>query len=186
MNIKFSDQKKLINQLKKGNTIAYTHLVDLYYKKLVNYASSLARDNYSAEDIVQNVFVRMWQRREGLNLKINLKNYLYISVYNEFIDQYRRNTAISELEKKYIEGVDTFFEDYDEDNINKLNLLIEKEIEKLPKKCKKAFLLSKKEGLTYIEIAEYRNISVKTVEKQISKAFRILRKKLKGKSNLYT
>ena len=100
MNIKFSDQKKLINQLKKGNTIAYTHLVDLYYKKLVNYASSLARDNYSAEDIVQNVFVRMWQRREGLNLKINLKNYLYISVYNEFIDQYRRNTAISELEKK--------------------------------------------------------------------------------------
>ena len=47
-------------------------------------------------------------------------------------------------------------------------------------------MLSKKEGLTYVEIAEYRNISVKTVEKQISKAFRILLKKLKGKSNLYT
>lgn len=176
---KFSNQEKLINQLKKGNTIAYNYLVDVYYKKLCDYACSLARDNYGSEDIVQNVIVKLWQRRESLNPTINLKNYLYKSVYNEFIDQYRRDVAFTELEKKYIEGVSMFFEETNQEDNTKLNLLIEKEIEKLPKKCKETFLLSKKEGLTYIEIAEYRNVSVNTVEKQMVKAFAIIREKIK-------
>lgn len=182
MKNKLSNQKKLVQQLKKGNSIAYNHLVDLYYKKLCVYASSLARDSYGSEDMVQNVIVKLWQRRESLNSTINLNNYLYKSVYNEFIDQYRRETAITKLEKKYIEGVERFFEDTNEEDTQRLNLLIEEEIDKLPKKCKETFLLSKKEGLTYIEIAEYRNVSVNTVEKQMVKSFSIIREKIKDKA----
>ena len=99
----FSSQKKLIKHLKKGNTSAYSYMVDLYYKNLCDYASNLARDNFKSEDIVQNVIIRMWQQREKLSPNISIKNYLYKSVYNEFIDQYRKEIAVTKLEKKYIE-----------------------------------------------------------------------------------
>lgn len=177
----FSNQKKLIKHLKKGNSLAYSYLVDLYYKELCNYATSLARDDFKSEDIVQNVIVRMWQQREKLNTNILIKNYLYKSVYNEFIDQYRKDLSISVLEKKYIEVLDSFIEVKEENETKRLITLVEKEIEQLPNKCKETFLLSKKNGLTYREIADYQNVSVNTVEKQMVKAFSILRKKLKDK-----
>jgi RNA polymerase sigma-70 factor (ECF subfamily) len=177
----FSNQKKLIKHLKKGNSLAYSYLVGLYYKELCNYATSLSRDDFKSEDIVQNVIVRMWQQREKLNTNILIKNYLYKSVYNEFIDQYRKDLSISVLEKKYIEVLDSFIEVKEENETKRLITLVEKEIEQLPNKCKETFLLSKKNGLTYREIADYQNVSVNTVEKQMVKAFSILRKKLKDK-----
>ncbi|WP_034044969.1 RNA polymerase sigma factor [Wocania ichthyoenteri] len=181
MKKKFSDQKKLIKHLKRGNPNSYKYLVELYYDKLCDYASNLARNDFKSEDIVQNVIVKMWQQREKLNINLSIKNYLYKSVYNEFIDQYRKEIAVSSLEKKYIENIDSFIEIQNEDETKRLISLIEKEIEQLPTKCKETFLLSKKDGLTYIEIAEYQNVSVNTVEKQMVKAFSILRKKAKEK-----
>jgi len=178
---KFSDQKKLIKHLKKGNTSAYTYLVELYYEKLCNYARTLARDDFKSEDIVQNVIVRMWQQREKLSLDISIKNYLFRSVYNEFIDQYRKDIAITALEKKYIEGVDFILEEQDFDKTEQLMTMVMNTIEQLPPKCQETFLLNKKEGLTYIEIAEFQNVSVNTVEKQMSKAIRIVREKLQDK-----
>ena len=177
----FFNQKKLIKELKKGNSLAYAYLVDLHYKELCNYATSLARDDFKSEDIVQNVIVRLWQQREKLNPNISIKNYLYKSVYNEFIDHYRKDLSISVLERKYIEVMDSFIEVKEEDETKRLISLVEKEIEQLPNKCKETFLLSKKNGLTYKEIAEYKNVSVNTIEKQMVKAFSILRKKLKDK-----
>jgi RNA polymerase sigma-70 factor (ECF subfamily) len=177
----FSNQKKLIKHLKKGNSLAYSYLVGLYYKELCNYATSLARDDFKSEDIVHIVIVRMWQQREKLNTNILIKNYLYKSVYNEFIDQYRKDLSISVLERKYIEVLDSFIEVKEENETKRLITLVEKEIEQLPNKCKETFLLSKKNGLTYREIADYQNVSVNTVEKQMVKAFSILRKKLKDK-----
>ena len=181
----FSSQKKLIKHLKKGDSTAYTFIVDLYYKKLCDYASNLARDDFKSEDIVQNVIVRMWQQREKLNPNISIKNYLYKSVYNEFIDQYRKDIAITALEKKYIEGLDSFTEVQNEDETNRLMTLVQREIEQLPPKCKETFLLSKQDGLTYSEIAEFQNVSVNTVEKQMVKAFSIIRKKMKEKISAF-
>ncbi len=181
MKKKFSNEKKLVKHLQKGDPNAYTYLVELYYEKLCDYASNLARDDFKSEDIVQNVIVRMWQQREKFNPNVSIKNYLYKSIYNEFIDQYRKDIAVSSLEKKYIENIDSFIEIQDEDETKRLMILIEREIEQLPTKCKETFLLSKKEGLTYIEIAEYQEVSVNTVEKQMVKAFSILREKAKEK-----
>lgn len=181
MSANYTNQKKLLKHLKKGKTPAYTYLVDLYYEQLCNYAQNLARDDYQSEDIVQNVIVRIWQQRDKLNSNINIKNYLYRSVYNEFIDQYRRSNAITALEKKYIEGLDIVLEDEDFNNSERIMAMVMKTVENLPPKCRETFLLSKKEGLTYIEIAEYQNVSVNTVEKQIGKAIRIVRETLTDK-----
>jgi len=178
---KFLNNRKLVKHLKKGNEIAYTYLVELYYEKLCDYASNLARDSFRSEDIVQNVFIRMWQQREKLNFNISIKSYLYKSVYNEFVDQYRKDIAITSLEKKYIENINSNIESSDNDKTERLIALVEKEIEQLPPKCKETFLLNKKEGLTYVEIAEFQNVSVGTVEKQMNKAFCLIRNKIKGK-----
>lgn len=185
MQKKFSSQKKLIKHLKKGNTSAYTYLTDVYYKKLCNYATNLARDSFKSEDIVQNVMIKMWRQREKLNKDISIKNYLYKSVYNEFIDQYRKDLAVSSLEKKYIEGLDTFYEFKQEegDEVKRLIKLVYTAINQLPPKCKETFLLSKQEGLTYIEISEFQNVSINTVEKQMVKAFSILRRTVGEKIN---
>jgi len=178
---KYLNNRKLVKHLKKGNEIAYTYLVELYYERLCDYASNLARDSFRSEDIVQNVFIRMWQQREKLNFNISIKSYLYKSVYNEFVDQYRKDIAITLLEKKYIEEINSNIEPSDNDKTERLIALVEKEIEQLPPKCKETFLLNKKEGLTYVEIAEFQNVSVGTVEKQMSKALNLIRNKIKGK-----
>ncbi|MEQ8421149.1 MAG: sigma-70 family RNA polymerase sigma factor [Arenibacter algicola] len=181
MKTKYLNNRKLVKHLKKGNEIAYTYLVELYYERLCDYASNLARDSFRSEDIVQNVFIRMWQQREKLNFNISIKSYLYKSVYNEFVDQYRKDIAITLLEKKYIEEINSNIEPSDNDKTERLIALVEKEIEQLPPKCKETFLLNKKEGLTYVEIAEFQNVSVGTVEKQMSKALNLIRNKIKGK-----
>ncbi|MFS4455175.1 RNA polymerase sigma factor [Maribacter sp. 2304DJ31-5] len=179
------NKKNLVKQLRKGDTDAYAALVELYYEKLCHYATSLARDNFKSEDIVQNVIVRLWQQREKLNPDVSVKNYLYKSVYNEFINQYRKDVAITKLEKKYVEGMAVFHESLDDDKTKKLIHIMKKEIKELPPKCRETFILSKEEGLTYTEIAAYQNVSVNTVENQMVKAFSILRKKIKEKLSFF-
>lgn len=175
MGFSYINDISLINSLKKGEPNAYTYLVDAYHHKLCVYVYSLTRDYDLAEDIVQNVFVRIWKKRLKLKDDFSIKNYLYRSVYNEFIDQYRQNKPVLALEKKHIDVLSSIAED-DENSLDKLIALVKKEIENLPPKCKQTFLLSKQEGLTNIEIAEYLNVSIKSVEAHITKAFHILRK----------
>eukprot|EP01089_Gocevia_fonbrunei_P009729 TRINITY_DN22116_c0_g1_i1.p1 TRINITY_DN22116_c0_g1~~TRINITY_DN22116_c0_g1_i1.p1 ORF type:complete len:153 (+),score=30.18 TRINITY_DN22116_c0_g1_i1:81-539(+) len=131
-----------------------------------------------AEDIVQNVFVQVWEKRHKLKHDFSLENYLYKSVHNKFIDQYRKGKAVMALERKYIEALELAVEEKDEMQEQKILGILFDAIHELPPKCKQIFLLSKKEGLTNMEISEYLNVSKKTVEGQITKAFGILREKL--------
>lgn len=177
----FSNSKKLIKHLKRGHKDAYTYLVETYYDRLCDYAGNLSKDPFIAEDIVQNVLIRTWEQRDRLKAAFSIKSFLYRSVYNEFIDQYRKDLAVTALEKKYVEGLDAFFETEEDSNTGRLIALVKREIEHLPPKCKEIFLLSKQEGLTYTEIAEYQKVSIKTVESHMKKAFFTIREKLGDK-----
>ncbi|MCX7550057.1 RNA polymerase sigma factor [Xanthomarina sp. F2636L] len=174
----YSDNTHLIESLKSGESKAYTYLVDNYHHKLCVYAYGLTRDHDLAEDIVQNVFIRTWRKRGKLKSEFSIKSFLYKLVYNEFIDQYRKQKNVFPLEKKYIEELTTIIEDNDSSAVEHLIGLVKKEIQNLPPKCREIFLLSKESGLTNIEIAEHKNISLKTVEAHITKAFSILRIKI--------
>ncbi|WP_249042374.1 RNA polymerase sigma factor [Flagellimonas olearia] len=176
--------KSLMIDLKKGNEQAYAHLVELYHHQLCVYANSLIHDNLAAEDIVQNVYFKIWKKRHMLKNNLSIKSYLYKSVYNEFIDQYRKNKSVLALEKKYIDTLDLVVDSNDDDYIRTMMGHLDVAIDSLPPKCKRVFILSKKEGLTNVEIAEHLNISKKSVEGQITKAFVILRNKLKDKFNV--
>lgn len=154
--------------------------MDTYYSKLCVYAHTLTNDHSNAEDIVQSVFVNVWVTRKKINSKFSIKNYLYRSVYNSFIDQYRKNKPVIHLEKKYLEALDSVIENESLD-LDYLIQLLNKEIDKLPSKCMEIFLLNKKEGLTHTEISEHLNISTKTIEGHMTRAFKILSKKLGNK-----
>ena len=173
----YKENANLILRLKKGDAKAYSFLVNCYNHQLCVYANSLVNEKALAEDIVQNVFIKTWEKRKFLNQNFSIKGFLFKSVYNEYIDQYRKNKSVTILEKKYIEALDAIVEE-DYNVLEKLYLLVQKEVQNLPPKCKNIFLLSKQEGLSNIEISEHLNISIKTVEAHITKAFSLIREKV--------
>ncbi|MCK0132135.1 RNA polymerase sigma-70 factor [Flavobacteriaceae bacterium F08102] len=181
--MKYSElnQNDFLRSLKKGEVEAYTYLVQTYNRRLFAYAMSLNNDRAIAQDLVQNVFLKTWENRKNLSITKSLKNYLYKSVYNEFINQYRKNKAVLILDQLYVETLERILKgsEKEAESIEKMINLMNEEIQQLPKKCKRIFLLSKKEGLTNHEIADYLDLSVKTVESQITIAFSTLRKKMK-------
>ena len=101
----FINDKEFISSLKRGDSKGYQFLVTSYYQKLCVYANSLTNDLHLAEDIVQNVFMSIWKNRNKLKEEFVIKSYLYKSVYNEFIDQYRKNKKVLVLDKKYIDAL---------------------------------------------------------------------------------
>ena len=170
---------EFIERLKNGEETAFIQLVELYDRRLFGYALTLTNDNALAQDIVQNVFLRTWEKRKKLRIPTSsLQNILFRSVYNEFINQYKKNRSTMVLEHKYFEVLNKVVRSHNETSWEKVMARITKEIESLPPKCKEVFLLSRKEGLTNAEISEYLKVSIKTVEAHLTKAFGVLRKKL--------
>ncbi|MEN2402516.1 RNA polymerase sigma-70 factor [Flavobacterium sp. MC2016-06] len=177
----YNDNDILIESLRNGDEKAYTYLIDTYHHKLCVYANSLVKNVYSAEDIVQNVFIKVWEQRTRLKTDHALKSFLYKLVYNEFIDLYRKNQSLFSLEKSYYDALNGIIQEDESESFQRILNVVNKEIQNLPPKCKEVFILSKKEGLTNIEIAEHLDVSIKTVEAQITKAFSILRLSLEEK-----
>jgi len=178
--VNFHDNKTLIDHLAKGDEMAFMFLLDNYHRRLHAYALTLVDDYAMAQDIVQNVFLRTWQFRKKLSDKFSIQSFLYRAVYNEFVNSHQKNRAMLLLQQKYLESLNEVVEDVDDSILERMINAVNKEIKKLPPKCKEVFILSKREGLTNNEISEHLDISVKTVEAQITKAFSRLREKLGG------
>ncbi|MFV0539753.1 MAG: RNA polymerase sigma factor [Aestuariibaculum sp.] len=171
----YKNKTKLIKKLRKGDEKAFAYLISTFHKPLYVYALSLSKDHAAAEDIVQTTFLMIWEYRKKLNIEFSIKNFLYKSTYNNFINHYNKKKAFSVIESAYMEAISESVSDDNSDILEKKIALVTHSIGKLPKKCKTIFLLSKKEGLTNTEIAGYLTISIKTVEAQISKAYRLIR-----------
>ncbi len=183
MSYTFENESVLIADLKAGHEQAYVYLVKTYHNSLFNYAFSLTKDRMMAQDIVQELFIYIWKRRKRLDNIYSLKNYLYKIAYHQFANEYRKSNTITALERSYMEAINEAVDDSNAELLKRKIAIVTNEIANLPKRCKETFLLSKKEGLTNIEIAEYLDISVKTVEGHMTKAFSILRKRVGEKLN---
>lgn len=172
------NDESLFEEIKKGNKKAFTFLFDSYYESLCTYIYSLTKDRKQAEDIVQDTMFIIWKSRNKIQSKLSVKNYMYKIAYHQFIDTYRKNKErlnyVDEVKKTALD----YFIDKDDDYIKNKNAIVLAEIQNLPPKCREAFLLNKKLGLKYKEVAEELNISIKTVEIHISKALKRIRNKL--------
>lgn len=176
MNNPYLSNEHLVSQIMEGNRNAYNYLVENYHDKIFSYALSLTNNYALTQDIIQNVFLKTWEFRDKLNPIYPIKSFLYKSTYNEFVNVYHKDLAISKVESKFVEVINSISIDDNEDVLENKKAIIVKEIDKLPKKCKEVFLLSKTEGLTNPEIATHLGITIKAVEAQITKAYSVLRK----------
>jgi len=139
----------------------------------------MVRDKDAAEDIVQEVFIRFWNKKEDLPKDLDPKAYLFKSVSNaslNFIAEQKKSTKVeSEILINVEANEKADGEILHQETVEAIRL----GLEELPPACKNVFLLSRNEDLSYKEIADTLDISIKTVEAQMSKALRILRKYLK-------
>lgn len=152
-----------------------------YYNPLCNFAASIINDDLLAQDIVQDVFTNIWDKRDEISISGEPKHFLFTAVKNKSIEVYRKRKN----EKKLSESVKIIQDENIVQQADKYMLRehINNSLRQLPPKCRYVFELSKMNGLTYVEIAKEMEISVKTVENHIGKAYRLLRQLLSDKVN---
>ncbi len=160
---------------------SFKNLFELHYSPLCNFAYRITDDIDQAEDIVQDIFVKVWNDPDLLDGNKNINSYLYSMVRNRALEVIRRENISQKINQQleYIQN-NAATTNVEEDEIEKL-LLVEQiyvSIRQLPPKCSEVFTLSKVNGLTYVQIAEKMNISVKTVENHMGKALRLMRELL--------
>jgi len=161
----------------------FKNLFGLYYVPLCYYARKFKLDTYEAEEVVQRIFLKIWENKDHILIEKSISAYLYQSVRNESINFLKQKLATSKNQEKYGRKLKyaNLFEAISEENGSSVLLVQELEgqinsaIESLPEKCREIFLLSRKENLSIKEIAEQLNISVNTVQTQISIALTKLR-----------
>ncbi|MEQ9426353.1 MAG: RNA polymerase sigma-70 factor [Cyclobacteriaceae bacterium] len=172
-------ETQLLKKLSKGDHEAYEHLFYAFYADLCRYGLKFVREPSISEEIVQEVFVYLWEKRSSMTITTSCKAYLYTAVRNKSINylklQLPKDQAKDDISKHEIAGLT----DVDDDlRYNELEGKVAAAIDLLPKKCKIIFDLSRNAGLSYKEIAAELDISIKTVENQMVIALRKLRASL--------
>lgn len=182
----FINEKNLLQQVSKGNEEAFRQLFDAYKNKLYFYILKITESEDVAEDVVQNIFFKLWINRANLIQVQNLNAYLYRMSHNHAINglkQMARETlALAEINKQEAKS----YNSADESVIHKdVQQLLNKAIEQLPTQQKLVFKMSWNQGLKQEEIAERLNISILTVKKHKGEALRKIRENIHTSYGLY-
>lgn len=170
----------LVSMIKKDDREAFAILYNQYWRSLLTYASKRLPTIQDAEEVVQEIFINLWERRHTLEISGSLDAYLHAAVrykiYNRYRDYFNNHQAhlIPGLDE--VEDITATDEQLDH---KELESKMRSAIDSLPCKCRDAFLLSRESSLSNKNIAQRLGISVNTVEKHIGKALRLLRLKLK-------
>lgn len=168
--------------LSKIDERSFKMLFETYSERLFTYINSIANDTFLAQDVVQDTFIKVWDNREHLSINKSVVGYLYKTAYTTFCNKHRKHKRESKMLDSlvYLKMIDLLEEDQ-EVRAAKIEQ-IQKIIEELPPKTLEVFRMCKYQGYKYHEIAKELDISVKTVENQMSRAFSIIRKKIKDKN----
>ena len=168
------------SRLKLGDEDAFDYLFNFYYPGLIVYANKFLVNNHLAEEIVQGVFLKLWQNRRYIEINSSVKSYIFQSVRNKCLDILKHRKIQDDYARQVMEEQELSNEvTWDTYVESELYLILIREIERLPTECQKIFRYSRIRNLTNREIAEKLGISIKTVENQISKALKVLRGALK-------
>ena len=174
-----ADDQSLYLKLKEGDEQAFKALFQKYYAPMCHFAGQYLKDADMAEETVQELFVRLWEKRSTLSIETSVSRYLFRSVRNHCLNQLQHQKIKQQYASRVMESssqeVDwqPFYMEVD------LMERIEKSIASMPPNRQEIFRLSREQGLKYKDIAEKLDISVKTVEAQMGLALRHLREELK-------
>lgn len=165
----------LLQLIKNSDKQAFKYVFDTYFAALCRFMYLYLGSTQEAEDIASDIFASLWENREKLEIRITFKAYLFQSAKNRCLNALRDRKTTLSLED--INGQETPLENItDSLETEDLNFLIQEAILSLPDKCREVFLKSRTKNLTNQEIAASMDISIKTVEAQITKALKQIRK----------
>lgn len=167
-----------IHDFKTVSVETFEKVFHTYYSALVIYAKTILKDQNEAEDIVQQVFIIVWEKRSVIEVHTSLRAMLYKSVYNACLNRIKQLN----VRNKYVADAQHTLQKVSVDEgiqQKELQSRIENALNALPEQCGKIFKLSRFEQLKYQEIADELGISVKTVENQMGKALKIMKEHLK-------
>ena len=172
------ESNELLEHLRQGDEAAFDAIFRAWYPSLVRSAESVVRSRAVAEEVVQDVMLELWRRRESLAQESSAQAYLFRSTRNRALNHIRHERVEQKSEPELMQRTEI--------SASAPSHLVEEEIEaalkvavaELPERCREVFELSRTHGLKYAEIATTLGISVKTVEAQMGKALRSLRVKL--------
>jgi RNA polymerase sigma-70 factor (ECF subfamily) len=165
----------LFQNIIKGQREAFDALFRRYYQPLCRFANFFIDDADDAEEAVQMAFITLWENREEITISRSLKAYLYQMVRNNALMLLRKTTTRKHYEQQYLEIQEADLPNEKTLTDDEINNLVLKALSVLPEKCRMVFTLSRYDGLTYDEIAEYLGVAPKTVENQMGIAFQKLR-----------
>lgn len=171
------DEFELFERIKQRDTTAFDILFRKYYTPLCRFSYTICLSQTDAEESVQDMFVNLWEKAPTVNIDTSLKAYLYRSARNYTLNILKKQQTEEHHLSQYaeIEEADEISEKTPDAEIGRL---IQAGVNTLPDRCREIFVLCKQEGLTYEEIAEYLNISKKTIDNQMGIALRKLREYL--------
>ena len=171
-------EKDLLARLKNADEEAFTQIFEMYVKKVYQFVLSYNKEKTEAEDITQNVFIKIWEKKLSINIDKSFEGFIFTIAYRLVIDYFRKNsvhfhrtTIIGLAEESIASQVNS------DDLLKRHNLesLYEKALQSLTAKRKEIFLLSRHNGLSNKQIAEQLGISIKTVENQMTAALSSLK-----------
>ncbi len=177
------EDKIIFNEIKKGNKEVYQSLFDDYYEQLVAFARSFLFDQQESEDLVQDLFVYIWEHASKVNISTSIKAYFYQSIRNKCFNHLKALKVKDKNNLLYMEGVLQADDDLQHFDPKILNEIIQS-IEELPEQMGKVFRMKMLDGLSREKIAEELDVSVNTVKTQLQRARQRLREKLLQRTGL--
>ncbi len=176
-----TDEKTLVKALKNGDRVAFEKIFHIYYKQLYFFCYSFLNQKEDAENITQDVFVKLWVNRAALDCEKSFSGFLFTMTKNLALN-YIRKTIHQQIFVNQLlnNGLEDYYQTDKQVSLNEVKRTLNNLISQLPPKRKEIFLLSREKGLSHKEISKCLGVSVHTVESQISKALKFIRNGLKG------
>jgi len=169
-------EKILIRELQRGNAKAFEELYFRYHARLYNFCNTIIRNTQEAEGLVQEIFITIWENREKLDENKSFSGFIFKIARNKVLNRIKQKLTHN-VYRKYMsdkEPIDLRIEI----ESREMMVLIQKSIDALPEQTKEIFLFSRKDGMTYKEIARKLNISENVVDHEIRKALQKIREYL--------
>lgn len=177
------EDKIIFNEIRKGNRQVYEALFSEYYESLVRFAQSFLFDQQQCEDLVQDLFVYVWENAKSIEIKVSIKAYFYKAIRNNCLNHL---ATLKVKDKKHSLYVDAVLQSGDELEMFDSQILeaIKESIEELPEQMRRVFVMKMLDGEKRESIAEELGVSLNTVKTQLQRARAKLRNTLKDKTHL--
>jgi len=167
----------VLKKIKEGDIKAFEHVFRLYYSQLMMYSFSITGRKDIAEEIVQDLFYKIWKERENLQILRSMKSYLYGAVRNQSL-QYNEHLEVQErYRQKVLSAESSGHDNTPEEQLlyNELENIINHTLEQLPERRRQIFVLHRYEGKKYKDIADEMSLSIKTIEAEMTKTYQALK-----------